>query len=246
MNKKFKNWLLLVVIAIILIILDGRGYFNWLKRPVGNLVNPTKKVLYLNKVTEGSLKDEESGQLAILEAELVRVRIENKRLRELLETKLPPSYTFVPASILSLSSESMTIDIGEAMDIKEKMLVMGLVREKINGGIVLGRISKVDLMNSKVTLLTNVDSRVNAVTKSGAKGVVKVVEGKMRLMEVLQENALVKDELVLTEGKDGYLPNLVVGRIGEVRKVDTEVFQEAEVLEIFPITSLSQVFVVSL
>jgi len=40
--KKLKNWLLAISIAIILTILDNYGYFNWLKRSVGKLINPVK------------------------------------------------------------------------------------------------------------------------------------------------------------------------------------------------------------
>jgi cell shape-determining protein MreC len=245
-SQKLKNWLLLVAIASVLVILDKQGYFNWLKRSVGQLVNPVKHRLYLNEVTEANSDQVESGRLAIVEAELVSKTEENERLRKLLETKLPPSWRFVPTNILGLSDETMTIDVGKAMEIDKGMVVMALVKEKINGGIVVGRIDKVDLMKSTVSLLTNKDMRVKVKTEAGVEGVVRNLKGELRLLEVLQVNTINPGELILSQGVDGWLPGLVIGRVGKVNKLDTEVYQTATVDLIIDISSLKQVFVVSL
>jgi rod shape-determining protein MreC len=245
-SKKLKYWLLLVAIAILLTILDGRGYFNWLKRPVGRWINPVKQAVYLNKVTEENDYQIEEGQLAIVEAELVSKTNENERLRSLLETKLPPSWRFVPANILSLDGESMTIDIGQAMEIKKDMMVMALVKDKINGGVLVGRIDKVELMKSTVKLTTDQEVKVKAKTETGVEGVVKATKNELKLMEVLQVNRLNPGELILTQGVDGWLPGLVIGRVGEVIKIDTEVYQSAIVEPIMELDSLRQIFVVSL
>ena len=50
---------------------------------------------------------------------------------------------------------------------------------------------------------------------------------------------------MLTRGGDGWLPGLVIGRLGKVNKVDTEVFQTAEIEPIVAVESLKQVFVVN-
>lgn len=245
-NIKLKNWLWLIVIASLLTILDSRGYFNWLKKPVGQLVNPVKHTLYLNKVTEGSINQVEVGQLAMVEAELNKKIKENEHLRKLLGTKLPPSWQFVPANILSLNGYQMTIDMGQAMAIEKEMMVMALVDDKINGGVLVGKVDKVDLMKSTVGLLSAKEVMIKARTETGATGLIKEEKGELRLTEVLQEQTISSGELVLTQGTDGWLPGLVVGRVGEVSKVDTEVYQSASVDPIIEANSLRQVFVVSL
>jgi len=63
---------------------------------------------------------------------------------------------------------------------------------------------------------------------------------------VLQDQYLYQDELVLTQGKDGWLPGLVIGKIAGIEKVDTEIFQSATVNQLVSIDSLKQVFVVRL
>ena len=235
-----------MLVAIFLTILDTRGYFNWLKRPVGKLVNPSKQAVYLNEVSDPDVGQTIKGELAILEAESLKLKLENKRLRELLETKLPPNWKFVPANVLRLSDDQMTIDVGEVMEIKKDMLVIGLEKQELNGGIVLGQVSKVDQMKSTVNLISHEESVVRMKTQSGAEGMVKGDGETMKLTEVLQEHSLTEGDLIMTKGLDGWLPNLVVGRVGKVNKLDTEIYQEAEIIKILRLDSLRQVFVVSL
>lgn len=245
-SQKLKNWLLLVAIASVLVISDKQGYFNWLKRSVGQLVNPVKHRLYLNEVTEGNSDQVESGRLAIVEAELVSKTEENKRLRKLLETKLPPNWRFVPTNILGLTDETMTVDVGRKMEIDEGMMVMALVSEKINGGVLIGKIGKVNLMNSSVRLLNSKEMQIKVKTETGVEGVVKNLKGELRLLEVLQVNTINPGELILSQGAGGWLPGLVIGRVGKVNKLDTEVYQTATVEPIMEVNNLKQVFVVSL
>jgi rod shape-determining protein MreC len=245
-SAKLKYWLLLVAIAILLIILDRSGYFNWLKRPIGQLVNPVKHAVYLNKVSEAGENQVEKGQLAIVEAELVSIALENEKLRKLLGTKLPPSWRFVPANILAFNGESMKIDIGQAMEINKDMMVMALVKDKINGGVLVGKIDKVELMNSTVKLTTDQEIAVKAKTEFGVEGMVKTQKNELKLVEVLQVDTINPGELILTQGVDGWLPGLVIGRVGEVSKIDTAIYQSAKIEPIMELSSLRQVFVVSL
>ena len=66
------------------------------------------------------------------------------------------------------------------------------------------------------------------------------------LTEVLQEHKLIENELILTEGKDGFIPGLVIGRVGAISKVDTAIFQQAEMKPVIDVNQLEQVFVVAL
>ena len=246
MNNKLKNWLVAILIAIILVIIDRVGYFNWLKRPVANIINPSRHKLYLNKVSNPSESELASGQAAILEAELKTVLAENERLRDLLGTKLPPSWQFVPANILNINNNQITIDVGSDMQVSSGMVVIGLKRNQVNNGLVIGQVVDVGLSQSKVRVLQDKDSRLNGITEAGVKGLVGGQGDKVSFKEVLQEYQLVENELVLTAGGDGWPPGLVIGRIGTIDKVDTEVFQSAEINLLIDLSSLRQVYIVSL
>ncbi len=244
-RKKLKIWLSVVGIAIFLTFMDSRGWFNWLKLPIAKMVNPIKHKVYLEKAGGENVADRHQAQLAIIEAELEKTRNENQKLRELLETKLPPSWKFVPAKVIKLDRSEMLIDVGTKMDVKENMAVIALKKKDINNGIVIGQISQSSLTQSKVQLFNHKDSLVQVKTVSGAEGVI-IGDGKtFRLGEVLQESVLEEAELILTRGADGWLPGLVVGKMGRINKVDTEIFQSAEVEPILPISELTGVFVVS-
>jgi len=246
MHNKLKNWLLVVTIVIILIILDNYGYFNWLKKITGRWFNPLKHTLYLNEVTPVDKIELESAEKSLLVSELAQVKSENQRYRELLETPMPPNWRFWPAKIIKLSPVSMKIDLGKDQGVENKMMVIGLKRDQINNGVVIGRVEKTNLMSAEVQLLTTNELELNGVTSSLAKGVIKGDGESIEFQEVILADQLVENDLVLTEGKDGWLPGLVVGRVGQITKVDTAVFQKAKIKPILDIRQLEQVFVVAL
>ncbi len=246
MSIKLKYYLLALLVAIFLWFVDSRGYFNWLKRPVAKWSNPVRHTLYLNKVTPVTEAKIDLAEKAILEAELIKVKKENESIRNLLETPLPPNWKFWPGKIVKLSTTNMTIDIGKESKVIKGMTVMGIKKDKVNNGIVVGRIKSVNLMSSEVELIASEKLQLKAITESEVKGVVKEVENKLMLTEVLQEHKLIENELILTEGKDGFIPGLVIGRVGAISKVDTAIFQQAEMKPVIDVNQLEQVFVVAL
>ena len=60
----------------------------------------------------------------------------------------------------------MTIDIGKESKVIKGMTVMGIKKDKVNNGIVVGRIKSVNLMSSEVELIASEKLQLKAITES--------------------------------------------------------------------------------
>jgi cell shape-determining protein MreC len=245
---KWRSWLILLVVSGLLWLVDGRGYFNWLKRPVASLTQPILRRVYQAKLEP--VKDEGTQgwqvQQALLEAEIVELKEENQELRKLLGAPLPANWQFVPARVLGFEPGLMKIDVGQDMKVVKDDEVIILAETDVKGGILLGRVSQAGPRQAQVQLLSYPETRVNVKTSSGVAGVVRPANKNEDLIldEVLVKEELNSDELVLTRGGDGWLPGLVIGRVGEVKKIETAVYQQAQLQLLANPRTISRVWVV--
>lgn len=138
------------------------------------------------------------------------------------------------ARILGLDPSNLVrfilIDQGSAEGVKEGMPVLtpqGLV----------GRVWTAGVHSSKVLLIIDPSSSVNAVVQSTrATGVVQgdlsgnLVGGNLLMKYVPQGDAIKPGDTILTSGLGGNFPKrLVIGKVAEVHKSDIQMFQEAVV-----------------
>ena len=118
---------------------------------------------------------------------------------------------------------SITIDQGSADNVRVGMPIMtaqGLV----------GRVTEVGTHWSKVVLIIDPSSSVNAVVQSTrATGIAQgAPTGNLVIKYVPQGDAIQVGDLILTSGLGGNFPKrLVIGKVIEVHKFDIELFQEA-------------------
>jgi len=253
MNNRW-NWrvfLGLLLVSGFLWWSDGRGWWKWLHLPIDRLVQPVRHRLYVTsqKLWGGAeLLDEGwqgEAETIIEKAELLRLRKENEGLRKLLGAPLPADWQFIPAEILQKLDEKLVIGVGRRSGIKAGDLVMGLVKIKnTETGWLIGRIEKTEERQSQVQLLTDKNMIVKAITEIGIEGIIEAEEGKLLMKNVLQEKILDKGDLVLTKGGDGWLGDLVIGRVSQVIKVESAVYQQIEVKGLTKIENLEQIFVV--
>jgi len=230
---------------------DGRGWWKWLRSPIDRLVQPVRHRLYITSQKlwgKAELLDEGwqgEAEIVIEKAELLRLKKENERLRKLLGAPLPADWQFIPAKILERLEEKLIIGIGSEAGIDRGDSVMGLVKvENTETGWLIGRIKEIMERQSQVQLLTDENIVIKAKTEFGVEGKIEAEEGKLLMKDVLQEKNLNKGDLVLTKGGDGWLADLVVGKISKVIKVESAVYQQAEVKGLSMIESLEEVFVV--
>jgi len=148
--------------------------------------------------------------------QLFETRLQNQRLRRLLQFDLELPFKLIAANIIGsspspLKSQIIIIDKGSDHGLVEGMPV------KAYDGIV-GRIYIVGEKSSEVMLITDPLSSLDAyVHRSRARGIVKGLGG-LCFMDYLEKNSdiMIGDKIV-TSGKDGFFPRgMLVGTVSEV------------------------------
>jgi rod shape-determining protein MreC len=112
----------------------------------------------------------------------------------------------------------------------------------------VGRISEVNTGTSKVLLITDSNSSVNAILQSSRlNGIVRGGPGGNLLMDYLQQGAALSvGEVVLTSGLGGNFPKgIPIGQVVQINQRDIDVFQQAVVQPTVDFNSLELVAVVT-
>ena len=190
-----------------------------------NYRNLQQRVTELESITQS---------LIVENLRLKEVERENQRLRELLafaETK--PSFEFrggqIIARVIGQNSTNFLnfamIDLGSRHGIRVGMPVVD------EQGLV-GRINSVTATTSKVLLITDSSSTVNAILQaSRLTGIINGAPGSNPVMGFIPQGTEVGvGEVVLTSGMGGNFPKgIPIGQVVDVRQRDVNVFQEAVV-----------------
>jgi rod shape-determining protein MreC len=169
-------------------------------------------------------------RLIIENVRLREAEIENVTLREQLNFKQAnPSFELLSAQVIGRDPTALLrhliIDRGSAEGVAVGMPVL------THRGLV-GRITETNPHSSKVLLITDVSSSVNAlIQESRATGVIQGRIGQGLVMRYVQQaEEIGVGDLVLTSGLGGNFPTrLIIGQVTAVTKKDVELFQEAEV-----------------
>ncbi len=133
------------------------------------------------------------------------------------------------------------INKGSADGIKEGQAVL-------SDGVLVGRIRRVSERSATVQPPQSLGSIIPVSIRYGSEVTKGVVEGNYNLTtqlnQVLLEEKLEEGSIILTSGEGGTYPaNLVVGKVGTVRREASQLFQSAEVELLWDIGQLETVFV---
>jgi len=188
--------------------------------------------------------------LSVENLRLQEVERENQRLRQLLEfAETRPSFEMQGGQIIARKiGQNATnflnvamIDLGSRHGIRVGMPV-------VNEQGLVGRISEVTATTSKVLLLTDSSSTVNAILQSSRlTGVISGTPGSHPVIGFLPQGTEIGvGEVVLTSGMGGNFPKGIhIGQVVEVRQRDVNVFQEAVVRPTVNFGQLEEVMVVT-
>jgi rod shape-determining protein MreC len=257
-RKIFPFFLLLLFISLFLFLADNFGWLVRIKgvvtRPILTLEKPIYSVYQSAQRSVSQLTDRSANQrvvelqtqlrqLAVEQNQLTTCLEENEHLKKLLGAPLSSDWQFKMARVVGLT-EKMRIDLGVSEGIEKGMTV-------VSENVYLGQIVFVGERDSLVQLPTDPDSKIPVVIKKpGSPGVVArgllagQFGGKLLLDRVLQEEDIRQGDLVVTSGEEGYLPDLVIGQIKEIKKGTAEVYQQASVSPFVDYSSLRFVFIV--
>lgn len=258
--------IILVLVAVLLMALQQTGRLGTIEGAVALVMSPGQQGL--SSITDrivqtvsalGSFQvlQERTAELESINRSLLaenlrlqEIERENQRLRELLsfgETR--PGIELrggqIIARVIGRDSNNflnfVMVDLGSRHGIEVGMPVLN------NEGLV-GRVSEVTNTSSKILLISDPLSTVNAILQSSRlTGVVNGVVGGDPVMGFIPQGTLVGvGEVVLSSGMGGNFPKgIPIGQVIEVRQRDFEVFQEAVIRPIVDFGRLEFVLIVT-
>jgi rod shape-determining protein MreC len=200
---------------------------------------------------------QEQLNTAVIDSVRVReLEIENSELRAQLEYKQEnPDYLLSGATILEENDNRARV-IGQDPSTLVNYVIIDQGREDdveigmpvVTPAGLVGRVTEVGANWSRVLILNDVSSSVNAVVQSTrATG---VVQGQGQGSELLVMRylplgeAVKEDDLILTSGIGGAFPKrLVIGQVIQVRQRDTDLFTEAIIRPSVDLSRLEYVLV---
>jgi rod shape-determining protein MreC len=175
-----------------------------------------------------------ANSLMIENVHLKELESENEALRQLLQfTQANPTDSFRAAEVVghvigqdpSNFLRYIIIDVGTGDGVAKGMPVL------TDRGLV-GRIVEVSSRSSKVLLINDVSSSVNAIIQSSrATGIVEgKADGGLVMKYIPQSVKVNVGDIILTSGLGATFPKrLVIGQVTAVHKRDIELFQQAEI-----------------
>ena len=262
----FKNFLFALIVFILILILDSKGYLQGPKNAALYLLSPVQSNFQSSsniasdffytlsqidsfKTDNGNLQ-EENRKLNFELSQLKEVKKENASLKEQLKFKKnlcgeTDCISFKLGRIISRSPESygefIIIDIGSKEGARMNQAV------SIAGGVIIGKITEIFDSHSKVMLLTSPESSVNCLTQTTrANGLAKGKYGTGVKLEMIdQSEELVPDDIVITSGLEAEIPKgLMVGKIQNIEESPNTVFKSADIRIFADLAHIEEIFLV--
>lgn len=220
----------------------GSSIFSSIGQALGSIAD---RYIFLSSAEEeiGTLR----GEVSALKSELLKVKeyeYENKRLKSLLGFKETTELPLLPARVTGRSASAwyrtMTLDKGTADGVKPGSPV-------VTAGGVVGRVYEAGATISRVLLLTDASSAVDAILQRSRAQV--VVEGDLgpnpRLLYLARGVDAEVGDKVLTSGLDGIYPKgLLLGEISRLKNSPGDIFQAAKIEPSADFSNIEEVFVI--
>jgi rod shape-determining protein MreC len=267
-RERLQNFipLLLILIALTGFVLDRAGVLQPIEGLLARITTPIQEGVSLvstqfNQLAETARdlrnlrkrNEELEAQNASLLLENVRLKeieAEVALLRDLLNfTQENPTFDLQGAHVVgrvigqdpSNLQRYITLDVGQEVGIARNMPVV------TDRGLV-GRIAEVGDRWSKVLLIIDVSSTVNALTQSTrASGLVQgQADGSLLMRSIPQEDTISVGDTVFTSGLGGNFPRqILIGQIIDVERKDYELYQTAIVQPTVDFAHLEAVLIVT-
>lgn len=262
-STRFFRAIVIIAVCGLLVFLNPHKIFNPIQSVAIDITRPLLgSIRFISfKLSEsrdfiisiGELKREneqlfkKNQELLAENARLRDVKSENNLLREQLGLIPKNKYNLESAIIIGqdfVGSENwVVIDKGEKDDVKKDMPVI------VSNGILIGKIEEVFPRTSKVSLITNPQSSLNAVvSETEARGIVKGEFGLGLLFNmVLQTDVIKAGDEVITSGIGENMPRgLLIGKIQNIQISNDGLFQKASVIPYAKFSKLRLVFVIKI
>ncbi len=175
--------------------------------------------------------------------QLLEFKKENETLRVALNLGLEKQFNLTFAEVIGkdISQDSLIIDKGSDDGILKGQPVISQEKNLV------GKINEVYKNFSKVMLISNKDVSFDGkISDTGIYGLVKG-NGNFKVFFDLvpKDKEIKKGDIIATAATGGIFPEgLLVGEIKEVKKLDVEPFQRAEISPSFDVKEINYLFIV--
>lgn len=234
-----KNYWYLITIAIFIMVIfyflqtPWRLFFGYFTKPVYNI--STNLVSFF--VSDQELQEENKKlnadikKLIVDYTKLRELEQENDYLKNLLNYTNSPEYKTIVAEIIGaipgVEKNILMINKGENLGLQADMPIIS------PDGILIGKIFKTDKYTSQIILLESSLFKTTAFVKNENNSI-GLVEGTrnlgIRMNFIAQEEELNIGDIVVTSGRDNFIPRgLVIGQISAIHKNEGNFFQSVSI-----------------
>lgn len=228
-------------------------FLSFLEKPASGIqgfsYNLFQKLPFVSEDLKIKKLKEENLELLSRVADFEKLKKENAALSDQFQTYYPASYRLLEARIIGAPGfvpgaslpGNLILNKGSKDNLKKGMAVV--IKDNL-----VGIISEVSANLSKVNLINNPSFSFTAKLEFGAQGIVKGTGAGLTLDNVLLSENIKSSEIVYTLGDIdfegvGVPPDLIVGKITEIEKSPSELFQKAKIESFIDFPKLSTVFV---
>lgn len=218
--------------------------FLYVKDSITNFIASPFKKMFIREEENRRLKEEISRLLKEQERYQDALQ-ENKQLREILNIKGREQKYITAACVIGKSvdqwSNILILDKGSLDMVKKDMIV---ITEK---GLV-GKIIEVYESYSSLLLLTDINfSAASRLQENRTEGIISGTGFKTcKLKYISAEEEIKEGDIVKTSGLDDfYPPGIPIGFVSKVKKKETDIFQDIEVIPFVDSTKVEFVAIVT-
>jgi rod shape-determining protein MreC len=247
----FKEYVVLsglIVLSLILLVLNDNTQVRRLRTIATVSLGVAQEQIsfipsYFSLRSENDVLRRQNIQLADEASRLRDARLENIRLRNMLGLKERTTFQLIAANVVSksltLSRNTLTLDMGEADGVRPRMPVM-------NEAGVVGMVVSTSENYSIVNLLLNTTFRASAkVERSRVDGIIAWDGTRLLLKNVVKTMDVAPGDVILTsEYSSTFPPNIRIGIVSEVSEELGTLFKTIVVTPSVDVVRLEEVFVV--
>jgi len=263
-----KTWLIFLLVLVV----GGNFYFNFsfkqsleeraisIDRVCGKILLPLQSLVATGKITvsDSALNLKELSQAKEINVDLLKrlheqerhlktlgeLKLENERLRSIVSFREKFTYEVIAARIIgtdpSALFKTLIVNRGSEDGIQEGMAVISTTG-------VVGKIFQVESARSRVLLISDINSRVDAVVqRSRTRAIVAgSLGGEIFLRHLPRRQDLQVGDVLVSSGMDEVFPSGVeIGKILSVRKDPNLVLEEAVLEPSVDFGALEEVLIV--
>ncbi len=186
---------------------------------------------------------EENQKLLSDLADLEKARAENDSLREALGLGLNKDFELImgEATAKDVINDSLLINVGSKTGVMKGFPVV------LSSKVLLGKVIDVYPDYSRVLLVSSKDNLIDVEMPDSQGFALSRGLGAMKVMLDMfpKDKQLNEGSLILTSAMGGNYPSgLVIGKVKNVQKSDSDAFQKADIELSFDLSTISKVFVI--